>query len=88
MKAKEGFVLRCVVDEYIIMPTTENIDQFDGSVVLNGVSAFTWEKLQQDTTRDALLKALLDEYEVTEDVAERELDNMLRRFLEYGLITP
>ncbi len=86
MKAKDGFVLRNVVDEYMIMPTGANIGEFDGAVVLNEVSAFLWEKLQSSVTREELLNALLEEYDVPKDIAERDLDALLKRFDEYGLI--
>lgn len=86
MKAKDGFVLRNVVDEYMIMPTGTNIGEFDGAVVLNEVSAFLWEKLQSSVTREELLNALLEEYDVPKDIAERDLDALLKRFDEYGLI--
>lgn len=86
MKAKDGFVLRNVVDEYMIMPTGANIGEFDGAIVLNEVSAFLWEKLQSSVTREELLNALLEEYDVPRDIAENDLDALLKRFDEYGII--
>lgn len=86
MKAKDGFVMRTIVDEYMIMPTGANISRFDGTVVLNAVSAFLWEKLQTPTTRTELLNALLEEYDVPKETAEKDLDALLQRFAEYGLI--
>lgn len=86
MKAKEGFVLRTIVDEYMLMPTGANITRFDGTVVLNEVSAFLWNRLQQDTDRDALLTALLEEYDVPPEVARQDLDALLLKFTDLGLI--
>lgn len=86
MKAKEGFVLRTIVDEYMLMPTGTNITKFDGTVVLNEVSAFIWKELQQDTCRESLLTALLTEYEVSREVAQRDLDALLEKFTELGLL--
>lgn len=86
MKAKEGFVLRTIVDEYMIMPTGANITKFDGTVVLNEVSAFIWKELQQETDRESLLKALLAEYEVSREVAQRDLDALLEKFRELGIL--
>lgn len=86
MKAKNGFVMRCVVDEYMLMPTNDNINRFDGSVVLNEVSAFVWEQLQNETTAEEILTALLGEFDVPEAVAKKDLEGLLNRFREYGLI--
>ena len=86
MKAKQGFILRNVVDEYILMPTGDNIGKFNGTVLLNEVSAFVWEKLQNPISKDDLLRAILDEFEVEKAVASTDLDALLTTLKEYGVI--
>ena len=86
MKAKSGFVLRNIVDEFILMPTGDNIGKFNGTVLLNEVSAFVWEKLQNPVSRDDLLKAILDEFEVEKAVAAADLDALLAKLKEYDVI--
>ena len=86
MVAKQGFVLRNVVDEHILMPTGDNIGAFGGSVVMNDVSAFIWEKLQNPMSKEDLLQAVLDEFDVEKDMAERDLDSLLFNLKEYGVI--
>ena len=86
MKAKPGFVLRNVVDEYILMPTGENIGKFNGTVLLNSVSAFVWEKLQNSLTREELLQEILNEFEVEKAVASADLDALLETLKGYDVI--
>ena len=86
MKAKDGFVLRDIVGEKILMPTGSNIGKFKGTVLLNDVSAFVWNKLQTPMSREDLLAAILDEFEVEESVAAADLDALLATFTEYGVI--
>ena len=86
MKAKPGFILRNVVDEYILMPTGDNIGQFNGTVLLNEVSAFVWEKLQNPVSKEDLLKAILDEFEVQRSVASADLDVLLETLSGYCVI--
>ena len=86
MKANPGFILRNVVDEHILMPTGDNIGKFNGTVLLNEVSAFVWEKLQNPVSKDDLLRAVLDEFEVEKAVASADLDALLATFNEYGII--
>ena len=87
LKAKSGFVLRNVVNEHILMPTGDNISHFNGTVVMNEVSAFVWEKLQEPASKEDLVKAVVDEFEVEEDVAARDLEDLLEKFKEFGIIT-
>jgi hypothetical protein len=86
LKAKSGFVLRDVVGEKILMPVGENITKFNGAVLLNTVSAFVWEKMQEPVSREALLQAVLDKFEVDEETASRDLDRLLETFAEIGIL--
>ena len=86
MKAKNGFVLRNIVDEYILMPTGDNIGKFNGTVLLNEVSAFVWEKLQNPMSKDDLLQAILDEFEVDKATAPADLDALIGTLRDYGVI--
>ena len=86
MKAKQGFVLRHVVDEYILMPIGDNISKFNGTVVFNEVAAFVWDKLQNPVSRDDLVEAILNEFDVERDVAAADLDALLAKLREYGVI--
>ena len=86
MKAKSGFVLRNVVDEYILMPTDDNIGKFNGTVLLNEVSAFVWEKLQNPLSKEDLLTAILDEFEVDRATASADLNALLETLRGYGVI--
>ena len=71
MKIKNGFVLRNVVDEFIVMPTGDNIAKFDGAVVLNEVSAFVFKQLENAISREDLLEAMLAEYDIARETAEK-----------------
>lgn len=86
MKIKEGFVLRNIADEYIVMPTGSNITKFDGAVALNEVSAFIFEKLQNPVSKEDLVTALLNEYEVDEETAAKDVDALISEFEEMGII--
>lgn len=86
MKAKPGFVLREIVNEHILMPIDENIGNYNGAILLNSVSAFIWEKLQDDISREDLLTAILDAFDVDEATAAKDLDALLDRLNEMKLI--
>lgn len=86
MKVKEGFVLRNVVDEHIVMPTGDNIAKFEGAVVLNDVAAFVFEQLKNPMSKDDLLQAVLNEFEVDEETAKNDLDMLIEKLNEFNII--
>ncbi|MBR3019140.1 MAG: PqqD family peptide modification chaperone [Clostridia bacterium] len=87
MKAKDGFVLRNIVDEHVLMPTGDNINQFGGTVIFNEQAAFLWEKLQYPVSRDDLLAAMVNTYAVDEATAASDLDAVLEKMKALSLIT-
>ena len=86
MKIRNGFTLRSVVDEYMVMPTGDNIAKFDGTIVLNEVSAFVFKQLESTVSRDDLLTAMLAEFDVDEQTAAKDLDKLLDRFRDLNLL--
>ena len=67
MKIKEGFMLRNVAGNYVVVAVGEASKNFSCVITLNGSGAFLWEQLTKDVTEEQLLQALLNEYEVSED---------------------
>ncbi len=86
MKIKNNFVLRKVADEYIVMPTGAGIADFDGAIALNEVSAFIFEKLQNSVSKEDLLIAVLDEYDVDRETAAKDIEALVSKFEAMGII--
>ena len=86
MKIKEDFLLLKVADCYVVVPVGKATVDFNGMMNLNETGAFLWEKLENDTTKEELLKAMLDEYEVTEDIAKKDIDNFITKLKDGNLL--
>lgn len=86
MKALDGFVLRNIMGDNILSPTGNRMKDFKATVVMNGLSAFVWGKLQTETTKEELLDAILSEYDVDHDTAAKDLEELLAKFRSYGII--
>ncbi len=86
LKAKPGFVLRRVAEEYMLMPTGENIAAFQGAVLLNSVSAFVLEQLQFPLSREELLCAVLAEFDTDRETAERDLDALIEKLKKMDVL--
>ena len=72
MKLKDGFILRQVAGKTVVLPCDEALD-LNMMITLNGTGAFLWEMLQEETTQEALVAALLGEYDVDEETARRSV---------------
>jgi hypothetical protein len=89
MKTKEGFKLRDVCGEKIIVAEgIANID-FSRIISMNESSAYLWKNVEEKTfTADDLVKLLLDEYEVDEATATADVEQLIQKWLDAGIIEP
>lgn len=85
MKLKNGFLLRQVAGEHVVLPVGPDTAQ-NMVITLNGTGAFLWERLQNETDEDALVAALLDEYDVEEAVARECVVAFLKKLEDHGFL--
>lgn len=86
MKIKEGFMLRQFGDDYIVVAVGEGSEDFNKLITINSVGAFIYNELKYDKTSDELVKAMLDKYEVSEDIARRDVDAFVDKLKSAELI--
>lgn len=86
MKIKDGFILRNVAGNYIVVAVGETVKHFNGVINLNETGAFLWKQLENDVDEQGMLKALLEEYEVDEAVAANDVRKFVEKLTEAGLI--
>lgn len=87
MKIKEGFKLRELGREFIVVG--EGIAQvnFNKMISLNGTAAFLWrELLGKDFTVEDITKLLCDNYEVEEAVAAADAATLVENWRKAELL--
>lgn len=77
MKIKENFMLRKVADTYVVVPVGDAVAEFNGMINLNEAGAFLWQLLENETTAEQVVEGLLQQYEVDEATAKRDVDNFI-----------
>lgn len=87
MKIKEGFTLRTLCGEHIVVG--EGLDQvnYNKIISLNNSAAYLWEQVQgKEFTLEDLATLLTDQYEVSADKALQDVKRMISSWQELGLI--
>jgi hypothetical protein len=85
MKLKDGFILRRVAGKTVVLPCDEALD-LNMMITLNDTGAFLWEKLQEETTQEALVAALLGEYDVDEETAKASVAAFVEKLNANGFL--
>lgn len=88
MRIKEGFELREICGEHVILSHgMDNID-FSKIISLNETAAFLWKQLweKEAISEDGLVSSLLEAYEVDEETARKDVAQVLAKWREIGLL--
>ena len=85
MKIKEGFVLREVAGDTVVLPTGDlNINPM---ITLNESSAFLWKLMEVETTEEEVIKAVLAKYDDTdEEMAAKAVKGFVNQLAEHGFL--
>ncbi len=86
MKLKPGFVLRNVAGYNVVVPIGEAALDFNGMINLNESGAMLWSMLEKDVAEEDMVKALLEEYEITEEIARADVSAFIKKMREASLI--
>ena len=85
MKLKEGFILRTVAGETVVLPSG-GVTNFDMMITLNDTGKFLWERLAVGAEEAELVSALLAEYDVTEELATQSVTAFVARLKELDFL--
>ncbi len=87
MKIKEGFVLRTICGEHVVVGEGLAQVNFNKMLSLNDTAAYLWENVQgQEFTPDRLTELLLEKYDVSRERAAADVDKLLEVWKEIGVI--
>lgn len=86
MKRKQGFVLQTVGGDTYAVAVTAEAAGIGSMVKLNATAATLFSLLEDDVESEALVEALVEKYEVTREVAERDVAAFLQALGEAKLL--
>ena len=84
MKIKDGYLLKEVGGNFVVVPVG-NVN-FNGMLSLNETAMLIWKKLAEGCDEDALVAAFLEEYEVTEEQARKDISSFVAKLNEAGIL--
>lgn len=87
MKIKDGFILRTICGEHVVVGEGLAQVNFNKLLSLNETAAFLWKEVQgKEFTKEDLVQLLLDNYEVTAEVAGPDVDKLLNTWITEGVV--
>jgi len=78
MKIKNGFVVREIAGECVVVALGEASRIFNGIIKLNETAKLIWNMLSEGNEKETVIQSILETYEVDRETAEHDFD----RFVE------
>ena len=86
MKIKEGYVIRQVMGNYVVIATGEESRNFHGMVKLNETAANIWTYISEGKGEDEIVAAMMEEYEVEEEKLRADVRKTIEILVAQGLV--
>ena len=86
MKLKPDFQIVQMANDYMLVPTGDQIDSFNGTVILNEVSAFILNQLKEDLKKEDLVERLVMEFDVESATARKDVDVAVEKMKQIGIL--
>ena len=87
MRIKDGFVLRKMQKDYIVVGEGLAQVNFNKLMVLNESAAYLWENIAgKEFTEEDLVRLLLERYDVTEELARTDAAKVAQLLQENGVL--
>lgn len=86
MKLRGEFVVRNVLDNTVAVPVGQTALQFNGMIMLNAVSRVIWLSLEQETTVESIVEAVIAAFDVESSQAMADVLEFLQQLRDAQLL--
>lgn len=86
MRIKNGFVLREVAGQNMVIATGEASKDFHGMIKLNSTGKEIWQGMQEGLCEQEIAKGLQAKYEIDIEKAEQDTREFIEKMLEMGFV--
>lgn len=75
-----------MIDEYVLIPTGETCEKFNGIMTLSETGAFIYEHIEEAKSFEELIQMILNEYEIDEKNAISDAISFINKMLQLEII--
>lgn len=86
MNIKKELIKREIAGDTILVPVGKTVYDSNGLFVLNELGAFIWDLLPNVDTQDEICQVILEEYEVSEEDAKRDIAEFMDKLRQLDVI--
>lgn len=85
-RTAEGLIARKIGGEQVLVPVGKMTQKFNGMITQNETAAFLWNALKTPKTIEELVNEVMQEFEVGEQLARRDVSGYVLGGVKIGTI--
>ena len=86
MIVKKTLIKRVIGNDTILVPVGKTVFESNGLFAINELGSFIWDLLPNVETEEEICRAVLEEYDVSEEEAAKDIHEFLGRLREMGIL--
>lgn len=86
MKIVKEFIVRKIAGEHVLVPTGSTAEEFNGMMTMTETAALIWENLEKVDSLEEMIDLVMQEYEVDQETAERDVTALVNELVRIGFI--
>jgi len=86
MKIKEGFILKNIAGNYVVVPVGKEAIRMKALINLNESSAFLWKQLEIGIEKEDLIQSLMNEYAIDHALASKDTQHFIKVLIENKIV--
>lgn len=86
MKISDKFILKTIDDESMLVPVNHDYMSVQKIINLNETSLAIYQMVKEGLDEKQIINKMLETYDVSEDVLKSDVTNVLKQFIELGVI--
>ena len=87
MKVKEGFSLKEIADQWVLVPTSDTDPETMKIITLSSSAALLWKELEKGVdSYDDLANVILNEYEIDYKTALRDSEDFIAQLRDQNMM--
>lgn len=86
MKIKEGFMLREVAGNYVVIAAGGDGLDFNSIITVNEIGALIWKKIDEGKSEEEIIEDILKEYSVDKETAVKDFSEFIGQLRELKII--
>lgn len=86
MKISDKFILKVIDDEKMLIPVKHDYASTQKIINLNDTSFYIYSSIKNGLSEEQVISKMMEEYEVDKDTLTKDVHNLLKQFIELGVI--